>query len=324
VAKKAVNHPPAPVVESLTDPETGEVDCEKLKEHYKLNVDTYKDHEEVKSRSNQSHHILQDATVVDYIDKAKGLCVLLGNSHSGTPHQVTTRRQNERRDNKKYGRAGTKPAKTFGDLKELSKGDLEESFKKKKIPDEDAKALAECLVAEAEEEAKMAAKLDKKKNLNNKSPVKQTGGCLVGHASIWLADGTRKRVVDLTMDDVIEGLGRARAMVRRDWCRSDLVTVSTTYGAVSLAPFHRVRMGDERYRRADAIRPGMTVRTRRGTETVTRVRHVPRPRRIVSVGVGDAFECQVGRAGLWVELPNTGVRVAQTVRLRRYRGGVRR
>jgi hypothetical protein len=316
--KKPVNHPPTPAVESPTDPGTG-VDCEALKAKYGLNVDTYAEHEEPKSAENQSHHILQNACVEDYISKAEGLCVLLANSHSGTPHQVTTARQNERRDNKRGSRGGTQPATNVAGLKDLSQGDLTASFKAANIPDPDAGDLAKCLVDEAEAHMKKAAKRDKGKDVKPTSPVTQTGGCFSAGTPVWLNVHSRREISTVAVDDVVEGSGGPRRVVRRDWCRSELVRLQLAGGGVALAPFHRVLTPDGRYRRADVLRAGMLVQTDGGPEAVINVARDPRPHRIYSFAVGEPFDCRVGRAGLWVEVPDTGAPVTRIVRLTRFR-----
>jgi hypothetical protein len=323
MAKKAVNHPPTPAVESPTDPGSG-VDCEALKVKYGIDVNTYSKHKKVKSKKNNSHHILQNATVEEYISKGEGLCVLLGNAHSGTPHQITTARQNERRDNKKNGTPGAMPATNVGELKDLSKGDLTESFKKQGIPEPDASDLADCLVKEAEKQMKKAAKRDEDTDVDDDSSVEETGGCFPARTLIWLDHHVRRHITGVTSSDSIAGLARTRPVVRRDWCMSRLIRLQLRHDVIALAPFHRVLTADGRYRRADALRAGMAVRTDTGTDTIVRVQRHLTPRRIHSVGVGEAFECRIGRSGVWVELPNTGVPVTRTVRLVRFRARIRR
>ena len=321
MAKKAVNHPPTPVVESATAPAVVEVDCEALKAKWKLNVDTYAAHEEPKSWTNQSHHILQKTAVEDYISWGEGLCVLLGNGTSGTPHQATTARQNERMRNKKTG-TGTQPATNVGGLKDLSQGDLTESFKKMGVPDEEAAQLAKCLVDEADEHMREKAKRNKGKNVTDSSPVDPPGGCFPAGTIVWLDAKNRRRIGKITTSHEIGGLDRTRPVVRRDWCRSELVTLHLASGArdaISLAPFHRVRDADGRYRRANSLRPGMAVQTNDGPVTLVRVDRDPTRHLIHSIGVGVAFECRVGRSGVWVALPDTGVRVIAVERAIRFK-----
>lgn len=315
---KVVNHVTTPAVESPTDPGTVEDECEALKKKYKLDVACHDDQEEAKSVDNQSHHILQDATVGDYISRGEGLCVLLADSHGGTPHRVTTSRQNKRMNNKKKP-GGPKPATNFGELKKLSAEDLTESFKKMGAEDEEAKKLADCLVAEAEKELKKAAKRDKDLDVTDSSPVQLPNGCFPAAMQVWLDGRTRRRITKIDAVVAIEGRRETRRVVRRDWCVSPVVRLRVNASEVQLSPFHRVMTAFSGYRRADELNPGTMLLTHTGPAELIAVERDPRPRRIHSIGVGEDFECRIGRAGLWVELPNTGVEVSGTVHLGLFR-----
>jgi hypothetical protein len=312
--KKPVNHPPAPVSEGATGPAVVQDPCEELKQKYGLNVNTYSRHKGVKTRTNQSHHVLQDATVSDYISKGMGLCVLLANSKSGTPHQVTTAEQNKRRDNKKYKKAGAKPAKTFGQLKKLSAADLEKSFKKAGIPDEDAKTLAECLVAEAEKQINKQRERDGEEPMKDSDEVKPTGGCFPARTLVWLDQERTKPVRRILHGEAIDGRHGVGRVIRRDWCRSELVHLHVASGVVAMAPFHRVLTADLEFRRVDELRPGMEVATHWGPAPVHRIELDTREQRIYGLGLEAQGTCRLGGVGLWVELTHAGAAVTKTIR----------
>lgn len=313
------NHAPTPAVEGATSPGMPPETCAEIKARYGITSGTHSDNKEANKGTGsgkQSHHILQGAATNDLLDYNQAMAVLLANSHGGTTHQITTARQNERRDNKALGRSGTKPATNFGDLKKLSKEDLVESFKSgENMPPEDAEKLADCLVAEAEEKVKKDALANKRIKVNDSTPVLQTGGCLPADTLVWLDDHNWRRLDALQCGELVAGLDGQRAIARFDHCINDLVRLWVGEASVSLAPFHRVLTEQGRFERADSLRMGQWVQAHEGAVQLSRVEHDRVPQPVVSIGVAADFECRIGVMGLWIELPDTGVVVHATTRL---------
>ena len=114
----------------------------------------------------------------DIVGKYSALCVLLQNGNSNTPHRESTNRQNGRMNNKTS-------ATNLGELKELSREDLVESFKKKSIPEDHAKKLAECLVDEARTESQ-GEKQEEKTKETSTTRRSQTGRRMSAGRSVGL------------------------------------------------------------------------------------------------------------------------------------------
>lgn len=313
------NHAPTPAVEAPTDPALAQETCEQIKARYGIETGTHKANECRKSVSYQSHHILQGAATNNLINYDSAMCVLLANSHSGTAHQITTARQNQRRDNKKHGRGGTQPATNFGDLKKLARDDLVESLTKGKgIPQEDAEKLADCLVAEAEKKIKKDAKTEKNIDVTDSTPVLPIGGCFAPGTLLWMHAGHCLRADQVACGDMLFAQGRALAVARVDHCVQDLVCLQVAGGMVSLAPFHRVLTVEAGPRRADQLRVGELLQTDQGAARLEGVQHDPRPQRVIGIGMAQPFQCRIGSMGLWVDLPDTGAAVSRVVQLAAY------
>jgi hypothetical protein len=309
----AVNHPPAPVAEGANPAVPADETCEQIKARYGIETGSHADNAEKKSVSYQSHHILQGAATNDLVDYGKAICVLLANSHSGTAHQITTGRQNKRRDSKAS-------AKNMGELKKLSRDDLVESLTKGKgIPQKDAEKLADCLVEEAEDKVKESAKKNKGIDVDDKTPVIRIGACLPAETLVWLNAQEKLCAGEIRATQQIEGRDGCMAVARIDTCYNDILFIRIDGSAIGLAPFHRVRSAEGSLLRADELRPGELLDTHFGPKPVEGIERDPAVRPLLALGVGAAFECRIGPVGLWVELANTGVAVSRRVELAPFR-----
>jgi hypothetical protein len=314
------NHPTAPVIEGANAPGFGEETCDQIKARFGIETGTHDENTSGETKKNssedQSHHILQNAAIQDFIERGAAIAVMLKNSHSDTEHGDTTRRQNERRDNKKLGRGGTQPASNFGELKKLSREDLVASLKGRRnnMSNDDAKKLADCLVAEAEKAAKESAETQGKE-LNDNTPVQQTGGCFAKETIIWLNKVMRVAVHDLQPGQVIDTSLGYLPITRMDWCRNDLVELHLENYKVTITPFHRVRLAWGGYLRADEIRPGYLVDTDLGPMPITAVQWNNCKQVVYNIGFSQRVDCRIGEFGLWVEVPDSGVPVSHSEKL---------
>jgi hypothetical protein len=238
----------------------------------------------------------------EIVGQGAALCVLLKNGNSNTPHRESTNRQNKRMRDKTS-------ATNFGELKKLSREDLEESFKRKGIPEDHAKKLAECLVDEAEQKAKQKNKKKDEGDLDDTTEVRRVGECLPGDLLVWLDEMSRVPAAAICRGARITGAVRTMPVVRVDSCLMDFVQIGFDGAEVRLTPEHRVRTASGRLLRADRIYPGEVLATHHGPRIVTSVLHDAVPELAFSIGMGEPFECRIGSIGLWVELAYRGVPV---------------
>jgi len=304
-----VGHAPTPAQETA-DPAIPENEtCEEIKARYGIETGTHTENKPKKSVSYQSHHVLQGAATNSLIDYGKAICVLLANSFKDTAHQITTGRQNQRRDNKTS-------AKNFGELKKLSKEDLVESLTKgKNIPKADAEKLADCLVAEAEDEIKKSAKKNKDLDVDDSTPVDRIGTCFPAETLVWVSSHRKLKAGKVRSTQNVEGREKRLSVVRVDVCHNDILRIWIDGCEVAVAPFHRVRAADGRLVRADQLRQGEVVDTHYGPKPVRQIERDPVVHTLLALGVGEAFECRIGAIGLWAELPDTGVPVSHHQKL---------
>jgi hypothetical protein len=316
---------PAVVQGSGAPAVTQEDPCEAIKAKFGIDVAAYKDHKGKKSVDYQSHHILQDAQIKDFIPKADGIAVLLTDSHSGTEHgTITHERQNDRMNNK-GGPGG--PAGTFGALKEEAKADLVAAFEGKRkdangkpMTKAEAELAADCLVKDAEKKAKKSAAA-KGKELNDSTKVAPPGGCFAAGTLVQLASGELRKVEDLRVGDRLRGRDGALDLVRIDSCRHELVEISVGASTFTLASFHRFFMADGRLVAARALRVGDSVATLHGPRRLDSVRHLPSYTAIYRLGSAQRSACVLGELGMLVEIGNNGPRVARTEIVSAFQGG---
>jgi hypothetical protein len=311
-----VNNPPAPVQEQVNPAIPTPEDCAALKAEFGIEVGSHSENESKKSRTYQSHHILQNEAVqpAGLISYGDGLAVLLGNSHRGTEHQTITKRQNERRDNKRFGRAGTMPAANVGELKKQAQEDLVAAMEGKRTSNrtgkpmskEEAEKAAACLVNDAENKLKKEAK-KKGKKVNDRTPVTQPGGCLAPGTLVWLADGSACAVEDIAPGDEIATLSGASIVVRNDLCHHDLVAIRIGASVTTLASFHRLVLAAGGSLRADQVRAGEVLATRFGAAQVHSVESLGARRWPVHrLTLRERDACAVGEGGVWCLLPAGG------------------
>jgi hypothetical protein len=323
-----VNHPPIPVLESASPAIVQDEDCEAIKARFGIESDTHDGNSSKKSRSYQSHHVLQDHASQDLIGRGDALAVLLGDSHRATEHGDITKRQNNRRDNKRHGRGGTQPASTFGDLKKQAKEDLVaglEGKRKDKNTDkpmtkEEAEKVADCLIAEAEEAIQDEMDENDMGELTDDTPVQQPGGCVAAGTEVWLAGDRRASAEAVREGLFLETPAGPLEVVRTDRCVHNLVEIEIDDWRVAIASYHRVRLCRGDYARADALRVGEQVETANGPSIVRSVRTDSTRAAVYSFGFGRKAICRIGRGGLWIEAPHTGVRVSRRMRLTPFRG----
>lgn len=316
-----VNHAPTPVMEGVSPGIAAPLDCAKLKADFNIETGSHKENKEGPTKKNsptyQSHHILQDAATNGIVSRDAALAVMLGDSCRDTEHQRVTSRQNERRDNKKYARGGATPGSTFGEVKKQSKADLSTALAGKRKNAEgremtkaEADFLADCLVADAEKEAKRQAKKDGKK-LNDDTPVERPGGCFVAGTLVWLDAHHKVPVEALLRGARLETSAGTLAVVRIDPCHHDVVTIVLDGHEVSLASFHRVVGERGVLARAGSLRVGDVVQTHEGARMIEAVRRSAGLVPVHGFGLGPAARCRIGEVGVWVEVSASGPPVAR-------------
>jgi hypothetical protein len=302
--------------------------CTKIKLEFNLVTGTHADNEDRKSVTNQSHHVLQDEALKGRgVPTNDGFAVLLADSHRGTEHRIITNLQNARRDNKRFDRAGTLPASTFGVLKTQARSDLVAGLAGNRTNDEgramtsaEAEVAADCLVTEAEKAAKKAAKANGKK-LNDDSRVDQPGGCFAAGTRVRLASGELRAVECLRRGDRVRTLTGDAEVVRLDRCHHRLVELVVGDSVVVLAAYHRLFDEAGCAVRADTLRPGDRVATVDGARPIARRRHVPEPRPIYRIGLAAAAACILEEAGLLAEVTDAGPPVARAKPVEPFRAG---
>lgn len=302
--------------------------CAKLKARFKLVVGSHSSNASKKSRTNQSHHINQDEAMKHkFVPTGEGFAILLRDSRRGTEHRIITNRQNARRDNKRFGRPGPKPAVTFGDLKKQAEADLAAGLEGKRkdaegrpMTKKQAEDAAKCLVAEAEKAAKKSAKKRNKK-LNNNSRVDRPGGCFAPATLLRLLGGELCPVEQLAPGAWIKTASGSARVTRVDVCHHDLVELRFAGGSVRLASHHRLLDAAGEARRADGLRIGERLATARGTLLLEGTRRIEGLHRIYSIGLSRDDVCLLGADDLLAVLPDSGPPVVRREALESFQPG---
>lgn len=297
------NHPTAPVLESVVGPVP--TNCESLK--LKYGIVTRKHRKGSGNKRKESHHILQDKAMKGLISKYSGWAVLL-NGGSGGEHDVVNAAQVARNC------PGPGP-KTFGELLKASTEDLEKALVGKvkdgnTMSKAEAKAIAKCLVAEAEEETQKARKDKDRKPLNADSRVKQVEGCLPAGTLVWLNDFERVPVEQLTEGMSLQFASESATITRVERCAGRVVEMALGGFVLALAGHHRVRLDSRRMLRADMLQRGSLVDTDAGPLVVTSVRLCDEVVPLYRFQFAKQGACRIGDGGVWVEVPPNEVRVA--------------
>jgi hypothetical protein len=314
----APNHAPTPVQEGVHPALPGVGDCAEIKEEFGVKTNTHAKNtrgaEKLTSRDKglQSHHILQDAQTAQIIPRGSAIAVILQDSHGGSEHGTITARQNARMNNK--GGAGG-PAATFGALKTEARDDLVAGLEGKRkstttgkpMTKQQAEALADCLVKEAEDAAKAeAARNDEE--VNDSTPVPPPDGCLTPGTVVWLADASLRMVEDLVPGDEVSTPDGPRAIVRIDTCRHDLVELDLDTETLIIASYHRLLSHHGEWRRADAFVPGDVLQTLQGAAPVRACR--PKSSGLTfRLSFVRPTTCAIGTSGTWARMLESRVPV---------------
>ena len=174
----------------------------------------------------------------------------------------------------------------------------------------EAKKVAACLVAEAEEETNKVRKDKKKKPLNANSkvdPVEQQ--CLPPGTLVWLDEQSRAPVETLVEGTTIEVASVPRPIARVTTCAGPLVEIRFGRHRAALATHHRVRLANASMVRADKLRPGHVVDAAAGPLRVAKVSTGDAVVPLFQFALAQASVCRIGSGGLWVEVPQNTVRV---------------
>jgi hypothetical protein len=297
-----VNNAPTPVLESIAVAINTDEDCAAIKSRFGIETRTHRKGAD-SSSGMESHHILQDKAMTGNISKYSGHAVLL-NGKSGGTHDVVNASQIAR--NCPPGSGGGAGPTTFGALQQAARDDLVKGFKQEGKTDEEAKKLADCLVAEAVAATQDNRAKKKKPYLTQNSPVSPVQGCLASGTLVWLDAFERIPIETLRVGTMIAARSAECRVVRTDQCWARVVSIAIDGEVVRLAPYHRVRLPTGRSIRVDALRTGHTLCTVNGPAHVTRVESADRAERVFNFGLGHADACRVGRCGLWVEITDQG------------------
>jgi hypothetical protein len=315
------NHATTPALEGVNPAIADTVDCAALKEEFGVKSNKHSKNtrgpEKGTSRAQglQSHHILQDAQTDQIISRGMAIAVILQDSHGGSEHGTITKRQNQRMNNK--GGAGG-PAATFGALKKEARDDLVAGLEGKRnsnktgkpMTKKQAEDLADCLVKEAEDAAKAAAK-ENDEELDDNTSVPPPDGCLTAGTLVWLADGTARPVESLAPGDWLWTPAGPERLVRVDQCRHDLIALDLADASLVIASYHRLMNAAGEWRRADQHLPGDWLATRSGPRLITGHRRLPLTA-TYRLGFVRATICAIGPDGVLASMPEAGPVVVRT------------
>lgn len=315
------NHPPAPVLESVSVVVRTHQECEEIKAKYGIDSGTHGTNPSKSGK--QSHHILQNAAMKNsngnrIISTYSGYAVMLqGGSHvPGSEHYIANIRQAART------RKGTKnPNPTFGDLKKYAKADLAAAFQHGKpsrgMSNKEAEIYADCLTLQAEKD------LENYRRKNNLRPAKLKDsnrtraprGCFSAGTLIWLSSGRWINVEDLTNVCLVENRSGTKRVIRTGDCINELIGIRLGGTSIQIAPFHRLRLSCGKYICADALRRGHELDTKFGPRTIDTTCRIEGSNPVYHFGMGKRTECCIGEMGVWVEVPVSGPEIINSISL---------
>lgn len=330
MAGPPVNNPPAPVLESVSPAIQTQADCAAIKAKYDVisGKHTENNSNPNKAANDQSHHVFQDAAMRNSVGTKivtygqAGAVVLSGGSHApGSEHAIANGHQNAR------SRKATKnPRPTMGDIRKAAKADIaaalqhgnpsrKKSGDSKKKFNKDMEILADCLVMEAEEkkEANRKARGKRPYKLSDDARTRPPRGCFALGSLIWLTEVVRNTVESLREGMKIELDAGEKVIARVNDCRSYLVEIDLSVDSVSIAPFHRLRLADGRYRCADTLRRGHMLATAYGPKAIIGLKQTTEVFPIHSFSLVETAACRIGASGLWAEIPGIGYCVSEHV-----------
>lgn len=315
------NHPPAPVLESVSVVVRAHKECEDIKDKYDIDSGTHGNNPSKSGK--QSHHILQNAAMKNsngnrIISTYSGYAVMLqGGSHvPGSEHDIANKHQaaRTRKENKN-------PTPTFGDLKKNAKADLAAALQHGKpsrgMSDKEAEIYADCLVLQAEKE------LENYRKKNNLRPTKLKDGnrtraprgCFAAGTLIWLSGGRWINVEDLTNGCLVENRSGNKRVIRTGGCINELIDIRLAGVSIQIAPFHRLRLSCGKYVCADALRCGHEIDTQFGPRTIDAVDRIEGSNPVYHFGMGKRTECCIGEMGVCVEVPVSGPEIINSISL---------
>jgi len=105
------------------------------------------------------------------------------------------------------------------------------------------------------------------------------------------------------------GATTRQTVTRVDRCFGSIVDITFGGSSVRLAPHHRIRLGNQAFVRADAVRPGHVVDTANGPSVVDGVTYLPAVEPLYSFRLSRRDACRVGAGGLWVEVGESDIAV---------------
>ncbi len=135
------------------------------------------------------------------------------------------------------------PATTYGELKKEAKADLVAGLEGKRkdkngkpMTKKQAEEAADCLVKEADKQAKKQARAQGKK-LNNNTKLPPPGGCFPAGTLVRLASGERIPVERLVIGDRLHTIDGALMVTRIDPCRHYLIELVVGGASVRVASY---------------------------------------------------------------------------------------
>ena len=219
------------------------------------------------------------------------------------------------------------PSSTFGELKKAAKGDLVAGLQGRRknkagraMTTEEAKVLADCLIAEAEE----AVNKERKKNGeppmkdSDTEGIKQPGSCLVLGTLVWLDSSRRLPIEKLKRGMKIETNIGVLEIQRIDICYGSLTEFIVRGESIQMTPSHRVYDKNGTPLTADSLKVGNSIKTFHGDDFVGSVRNIPGDNAAISFGAGQSCMCRIGTNGVWVEFPDTGITVVDVQEIQVY------
>jgi hypothetical protein len=326
------NNPPGPALEGLSPVLRTDTECKAIKKKYNVIIGKHTDNNKnpKKPKTQQSHHIFQNASMTNSVGTKivtfgqAGAVVLRGGSHRpGSEHAIANDRQNAR------SRKGTKnKTPTMGDIRKAAKGDLVAAFRhgnpgRKKAGDSKKKfnkemeILADCLIMEAEKAKEKNRKRDGKRpyKLTDDARTRPPKGCFASGTLVWLNRFASINVEFLIEGDKIETDAGQKIISHVKGCISYLIELDLGDESISLAPFHRVRLANGRYRCSDALRRGHVVDTSHGPKAIIGVKQTNESFPIYSFSLKERAACRIGSSGLWVETTETGYTISAHVKV---------
>jgi hypothetical protein len=342
----SVNNPPAPALEGINVGLPGD-DCATIKADFGITTRPHGDGSKRESanppdKGHESHHILQDAAIDDKINRKLAQAILLTGPFG--EHVICNRRQNARNCGRASIPASVADARakglpdaiaggpavpaaspsTFGELKKAAKGDVVAGLqgrRKHKTEDrpmtrEEAEIIADCIIAEAEKAINEECEKQGKPNMKDSDSVNNPGPCLSPGTLVWLDSGHKVPIEQLKRGAKIETDAGVLEIQRTDICYGALTELEVSGERLRMTPFHYVCDTNGSSVRADELKVGNVLKMSHGSGVVSSIRAISGNHAAITFGA--CTSCKFGRNGVWVEFPDTGIRVIGTYALQKY------